>query len=224
MRQDGDHEEILTTLVGAVLLRTVNVWECDEDPTQAARSTINEPVAESSARCMLDLILSSCWKKTPALRQRQMEIITVLAGRKSWRPSEDILAAISGHLEHLQTQEQEYCEVLSLVSHVVRAFSDALGNRPRVTSLSRREESEEPSESLSKLAALAFPLVLAKIEDESDSVRLKAMQTLGGFLPIIQPDSTGNERPCSEVGTSEAVDSDRQERVSKKRSFQRNLT
>eukprot|EP00903_Cladosiphon_okamuranus_P014434 g13393.t2 len=78
-----------------------------------------------------------------------------------------------------------------------------------VTPFSRREKSEEPSESYSKFVALAFPLVLSKIEDECDSVRLKAMQTLGGFLPVIQPDITSSERPYSEVGASPAVASDR---------------
>lgn len=204
LTQDGNQEDVLTNLVGAFLLRIVSVWECDEDPTQAARSAINESVSEDSSRCMLHLILNSCWKKTPALRQRQMEILAALMGRKSRRPSEKMLAAISGHLEHPQTQEQECCEILSLVSHVVRAFSDVNGKSPRVTPFSRREKFEGPSESLSKLAALAFPLALANIEDERDSVRLQAVQTLEGFLSLIRPDSTG-----SEADTSTAINSDR---------------
>lgn len=120
-----------------------------------------------------------------------------------------MLAALSGRLEDPQKHEQECCDILSLVSHVVHAHSDAHGNSLRVTPFSRREKHEVPSESFSKLAALAFRLVLAKIEDKRDGVRLEAMQMLGVFLPLIQPDSTGSERPCSEAGTSPAVASDR---------------
>lgn len=158
---------------------------------------------------MLDLMLNSCWTKTPVLRQRQVEIISALMERQTWRPSEDMLAALSDSLEHPQQQEQKCCELLSLVSYVVLDLSGSHGNSPRVTPFSRREKSEEPSERSSKLAALAFPLVLSKIEDKSDSVRLKAMQTLGGFIPVIQPDIPGSELPYSEAGTSPAVASDR---------------
>ena len=158
---------------------------------------------------MLDLILNSCWTKNPALRQRQVEIISVLMARQTWRPSEDMLAALSDHLEHLKNQEQECCEILSLVSHVIRTRSDAYGNSLRVTPFARREKIDEPSESFSKLAALAFPLILAKIENSSDSVCMKPIQTLEGFLPLIQPDRTGSERPCSFASTSPTVASGR---------------
>lgn len=205
--QDDDQEQVLTTLVSTILLRIANVWECDDDPTQAARSTTNEPAPEGPVPCLLNLILNSCWMKTPSLCRRQREIIMALMGRNTWRPSEDVLAALLGRLEHAHIQE--CCGILSLVSHVVRAFADTHGNSPRVTPFSGREKSQEPSESLSTIAALAFPLVLAKIEDESNSVRLSAMQTLAGILLLIQPDSIGGVPPCSEAGTPPPVASDR---------------
>lgn len=207
--QDDDQEKVLAGLVGTVLLIIAPFWEYEDGPTPATRSTINESTPEGSIRCTLDLVLNSCWAKTPTLRQRQMEIFSALVGRQTWRPSEDMLAALSGRLEYPQQQEQECYEILSLVSCAVRVFSDAHGNSSRVTPLSRRQKSVEPSESFSKLAALAFPLVLAKIEDESLRVRLKAMQTLEYFLPLIQPDSTGSQPPRPVAGTSPAVVSDR---------------
>lgn len=109
----------------------------------------------------------------------------------------DIMAAILGLLEHPQTQQQQCCDVLSLVSQVLQTPRfESLHSHVDNSSVSQGENLEELECSM---AADAFPSVLSRLDDRSDDVRRKAIQTLGDFLPFVQPDSTGRERSSAEV-------------------------
>lgn len=204
-QQDGDQEEVLTTIVGTLLLRALKAWKCGDSSTQLAWSPQIVPVVSR----ILDLGLDNCWSKTSSLRQCQMKIIVAFMENKMWRhflstcPSEtertsmDIMAPILSVLEHPQSQQLHCCEVLSLVTQVLQT-PRFRSSHPYVKNpfMSR---TERPEELECALAAEAFPLVLAKLDDRSYDVRLKAIQTLGDLLPFVQPDCTGRQRPNSEV-------------------------
>ncbi|CAM9154418.1 unnamed protein product, partial [Pylaiella littoralis] len=202
---DGDQEEVLTTVVGTLLLRAINAWRCGDPSTRLARSPRSAPVVSY----LLDLGLQNCWSKTPSLRRYQMEIIVAFMENKTWRhllstcPSDTehilmgIMAPILVLLEHPETQQQQRCEVLSLISQVLQAprfkFMNPCVKNPDIL---RREE---PGKLECTMAADAFPTVLARLDDRSDDVARKAIQTLGDLLPFVQPEITGREPPHSEV-------------------------
>ena len=216
--QDVCHEEVLTTLVGAILLRIAGHWDFHEDRTQTGTS---RPVAIGSTPCILDLTLDTCWNKTPTLRQFQVDIIVALMENDTWRLLEaessymDIMELTLGLLEDPQTQELECCKILGVVSLALQipglVSSRLQAHRPQsVTPFSRREESEQSQEGVHfKLAALAFPSVLAKLDDKSESVRLKAVETLGDFLPLVQPGGTDEDLTEDGAVTSAALNSSR---------------
>lgn len=200
---------MLETLVGTLLLRIIKAWECGDSPLQLSRS----PESALVVSCILDLALDDCWSKTASLRHCQMEIIVAFVGNKTWNhflstfPSEtehtsmDIMAPIVSLLGHPQTQQQQRCEVLSLVSQVLQAprFKPL---DPNVNNLPQRESPEELGR---VMAAYAFPSVLARLDDSSNDVRQKAVQTLGDLLPFVQTGNTSRERPSCEVeGQSDA--------------------
>lgn len=115
----------------------------------------------------------------------------------------DIMAPIVSLLEHPQTQQQQHCEVLSLISQVLQAprFKPV---DPNVNNSSQRESTEGLGHAMS---AYAFPSVLARLDDKSNDVRQKAVQTLGDLLPFVQTGNTGRERPSNEVEGQPDVES-----------------
>jgi len=189
---------VLTTLVGAILLRIASGWDGEDGSAQTGTSG---PVVNCSTTCILDLILDTCWSQNPTLRRFQIDILVELVENETWHVLEvessctDIVGWALALLEHPQTREPECCKILGVISHVLRTrsfvSSPQHSHRPRsVKPFSRREKPEEPRKDFFlELAALAFPLVLATLENKSENVRLKATETLGDFLPLLQPDS-----------------------------------
>lgn len=209
---------MLATFVGALVLRTAQVWEYGEDSERDGKSE------ERAARWMLMLGLNTCWGKTPLLRHRQMEMVTVFVDNKSWcrvlstcssqadPMAEDMMAAVVGLLDHPQTQRQECCLALTLVSQVLqvssRLSSGEHAHSRQVIPFSQRDKPEELE--CSAMAASAFPSILSRLDDSSDDVRRIAVEALGGFLPFVQPDGSHREgtRPAvqkEESGASSAA-------------------
>ncbi|CBN78894.1 conserved unknown protein [Ectocarpus siliculosus] len=215
---DGNQEEVLATFVGALVLRTAQVWEYGEGSVQAER---NGKSQEHAARCMLKLGLNTCWSKTPLLRHRQMEMITTFMDNKSWcqvlstcssqaeLPVEDMMAAVVGLLDHPQAQHQECCQAITLVSQLLKvsscSSSDQHAHSRQVIPFSQSDKLEELE--CSVMAASAFPSILSRLDDSSsDDVRRIAVEVLADFLPFVQPDGSCGEgtRPAAQKGESDA--------------------
>lgn len=207
----------MATFVGALVLRTAQVWEYGEGSVQAERDGKSQ---EHAARCMLKLGLNTCWSKTSLLRHRQMEMITTFMDNKSWcrvlstcssqveLPAEDVMAAVLGLLDHPQTQHQECCQALTLVSQVLRASScsssDQHAHSRQVIPFSKSDKPKELERSA--MAVSAFPSIISRLDDSSDDVRRIAVETLATFLPFVQPDGSCREgtRPAVQKEESDA--------------------
>ncbi|CAM9297184.1 unnamed protein product [Ectocarpus sp. 12 AP-2014] len=201
---DGNQEEILATFVGALVLRTAQVWEYGEGSVQAERDVKSQ---EHAAHCMLKLGLNTCWSKTPLLRHRQMEMITTFMENKSWcrvlstcssqaeLPAEDMMAAVVGLLDHPQTKHQECCQALTLVSQVLKvsgcSSSDQHAHSRQVIPFSQSDKPEELK--CSAMAASAFPSIISRLDGSSGDVRRIAVEALADFLPFVQPDGSYGE-------------------------------
>lgn len=217
-KQDNAQEEVLTT-VSAVLQMLINVWKCNKGPAKSTMGTELKISLEEFTRCVLDLALNPAWITAPALRQRQMEVIVALLENISWSSSgiectcTGIMTACLRLLEIPQTQEEEICNVLVLVSQVLQQTGVLPHTHtpiPSVTPFSRRKRREEHWEHFPRLVALAFSVVLAKVDDSSVKVRLAAIETLGDFIPHVQPDvSMAEELITDRNQISTVVDSER---------------
>ncbi|CAM9489910.1 unnamed protein product, partial [Scytosiphon promiscuus] len=212
---DGGQEAVLSTVVARVL-RTVNVWKCRNDPMEAARKT-SEVKSEFFARFMLELCLHPCWCTTPLLRRCQMDNLGEIIENASWRQFlstsssqsgfaiTDIMSAVLGLLDHQQTKHQECCNLLSLVSQVLRMSkttdSQVHAHRRSVLPFSRREQPLQVQ--FSNMAASAFPRVLARADDPSDDVRQSAIKALEDVISFVQPDDPCRQRPCSDTEEEE---------------------
>lgn len=211
-------------LVSPLALRLIAVWEPVEDPAQTPKSAYNKFLEENSRR-LLDLNLDVCWRNTPAVRRCSLDIIVALTENTAWRlflsacPSTaaaaatDIMGAVLAHLECPQMSSEDSCKALSVVSRILHTFGfqrcDKQAYSPKLEPFSRRKDgksSMSPSDEVSgsAFAANACPSVFAKLDDSSENVRLLALETLGDFLPFLQPDMDENQRPMSNVADEPA--------------------
>lgn len=205
---------MLTALVGPLILRTLEVWDYDMGSTQTTLRAYGEAMG-GSARCLLDLGLNACWRNTASLRHFKMEIIAAFTENNAWRcylstcPSEaaaaatDGIAAVVELLNFPEIPTEETCKAFGVMSQVFRTLGFTRSNRsthnPKLIPFSRRKDADLSTSStggfeLSVMVADAYPSVVARLEHSSDIVREHALQTLGDFLPFMQPDSTSNEQ------------------------------
>lgn len=217
---------MLTALVSPLALRLVSVWECVEDPAHTTNSVYNKFMEENS-RTLLDLGLDTCWRKSPPLRRCSLEMIVAFTENTAWQTllststsrardaATDIMEAVLGHLGCPHISSEDCCKALSVVSRILRTFAftrcrqHAYSPTSRLKPFSRRKNGKSttsPSDEVdcSALAADAYPSVVAKLDDSSENVRLLALETLGEFLPFVQPDGDDNQQPCSKVAEKPA--------------------
>lgn len=211
-------------LVSPLALRLLTVWECTEDPAHTTKNTYNKFMEENS-RQLLDMGLDVCWRSTPHLRRCGLKMIVAFTENTAWRtflsscPSTvtaaatDIMEAVLGHLGCPQISSEDSCKALSVVSWILCTFGFKRCRQqaysPRLEPFSRRKNGKSSMSAsdgvdCSALAADAYPYVVAKLDDSSENVRLLALETLGEFLPFVQPDGDGNQRSRSEVAEEPA--------------------
>lgn len=202
--------------VSPLALRLIAVWEC-EDSAQTTKSAYNK-FMEKNSRRLLNLILDVCWRNTPPLRRCSLDITVALTENTAWQKflsacsstaaaaATDIMGAVLAHLECPQISSEDSCKALSVVSRILQTFGfQRCGKqtyKPKLEPFSRRKNgksSMSPSDGVSgsAFAADAYRSVLAKLDDSSENVCLLALETLGEFLPFLEPDLLENRQPRS---------------------------
>lgn len=237
--------------MGVVLLRMINVWEYARENEQSTGSEYSV-VMGNNARTILDLGLHPCWSKSLRLRQVMIDFMAAFAHNEAWRefissrPQEasvavmDIKTKVIDLLGNPQTPSESAGILLTIVSQILRTsgflspeFSSHGG---RLLPFSRREGSgsnTQPPQGYRSFATKLYPLVLARLDDNTESVRIRAVETLGDFLHVIPPDGARNgrqsfelaehDRECSPDSADISFTEDRGNQIGKERLVPRKL-
>lgn len=193
------------------------MWESSEEPSGMTQNAQN-------ARCVLGLSLDACWGKTSTLRQSKLDILGELMESKAWhvllydRPAEaaatvtDVMATLLEFLANPRSTPKETCRCLETISQVLRTFGSVRSGTATynlaLTPFSRRKvvAPRTPVRNLDHDTIVAdnYPTVLTRLNDSNEDVRRHALQTLGDFLPFVDPDSSRTQ-PLSGVDREKII-------------------
>lgn len=195
----------------------VNAWESARENEQSKGSEYNV-VIENNARTILDLGLHPCWSKSPRLRKVMIDFLAALAHNMAWRgfmssrPQEASIAVMNIRnkvidlLGHPQTSSESAGVLLETISPILRTsgflspeFPSHVGQLLPFSKRKGSDSNTQPLHDHRSFATELYPLVLARLHDNTEFVRIRAVETLGDFLHVISPDEARNGRQSSEL-------------------------
>lgn len=222
----------MLSVVGAVLLRSINVWRLVNGDAEIADQKYNNDMAKHG-RDVLNLSLDTCWDKNSRLRRHKIELLVAFSENEAWgdflssHPEEasaavvDTMSATVDLLGRPQIASQDACTVLCLMSRVLSTWGlprlEYCTHDKRSSTLSTREHGDknvltQTGHPFSEVTVRAYARVFATLDDSNECVRLCALETLGEFLPLMPPDNAADQRnvPMLEQGVQEgALDDER---------------
>lgn len=220
------------SLVGVVLLRIIHAWQFTKGEDQELGKAYQSAM-ESNIRDMVNLSLDPCWSKSSRLRDIKIDLLAAFANNEAWRdflssrPQEASAATISittatvDLLCHPQTSPKGACVLLATISRILRTSgflrSESAAHGGRLTPYLERKSTDSNTPAPERcrcveLTTKAYPLVLSRLHDNVECVRLCALEVLGDFLPLVPPDEAHNQGQILEASqgdqesTSDRVD------------------
>lgn len=193
-------------LVAPVVTRIITVWVCVKNDEPKTVQDYDSTVTSNAWR-LINLCLDTCWGTNPRLRRAKTNLLVAFAENDagghflSSNPDEapaaveQVLTAIVDLLGHRQKSSEDTCTLLTLISLTLRTLDlekTGCRNNARLTPFAKRKTvgcvPKRARLLHADMATRAYQLVLARLDDTSEDVRLRALEALGTFLLILPPD------------------------------------